>query len=45
MAQKIAIAQAENNNLIAPEQYNSWKAKVAIAQCINKCLWYNYVHF
>jgi len=37
--------QAEQNNLLAEEQYGSWKFKSAIHQCLNKCLLYDLIHF
>jgi len=32
-------------NLLAPEQYGSRKQKSAVAQCLNKLLFYDYIHF
>jgi len=37
----MAIVQVESNQLLAHEQYSSWKSKAAITQCLNKWLWYN----
>jgi len=37
------MANAECNNAIAPEQYGSRKGKAAGIQCLNKCLFYDYI--
>jgi len=42
---KTAISKTESQWLLAHEQYGSWKVKAATTQCLNKCLWYNYMHF
>jgi len=39
------IVKAKKQDLIAKEQYGSRKANAAITQCLNKCLWYNYIWF
>jgi len=39
------MSQAEQLELIANEQYGSWKYKDAITQCLNICLWYDYIRF
>jgi len=40
-----SIKQAEMHELLVHKQYGSRKAKAAITQCLNKCLWYDHVHF
>jgi len=42
---RVMMQIAEENNLLAPEQYRSWKYKSAIIQCLNKRLFYNYHQF
>jgi len=37
-----AMKLAEEHNLLAPEQYRSRQNKVAITQCLNKQLFYDY---
>jgi len=36
---------AEQYNLLAPEQYGSRKQKSAVVQCPNKLLFYDFIHF
>jgi len=38
------MKEAEMANLLADEQYGSHQFKDAITQCLNKKLWYDYVH-
>jgi len=40
-----AMKLAEEHNLLAPEQYRSRQNKVAITQCLNKQLFYDYHQF
>ncbi len=42
---RVTMQLAENNNLLAPEQYGSRKNKAAITQCLNKRLFYDYHQF
>jgi len=35
---RTTMKAVEQQNLLAPEQYGSWKLKVASTQCLNKCL-------
>jgi len=39
------MLNAEQFNLLAPEQYGSRKKKSAIAPCLNKLLFYDIIHF
>jgi len=39
------MLNAEQYNLLAPEQYGSRKQKSAVAQCLNKLLFYDYIRF
>ncbi len=39
------MLNAEQYNMMAPEQYGSRKQKSAIAQCLNKLLFYDYIRF
>jgi len=42
---KVTMQLAEDNSLLAPEQYRSRKNRAAIMQCLNKRLFYNYHRF
>jgi len=39
------MINAETFNLLAPEQNGSCKQKSAVSQCLNKLLFYDYIHF
>jgi len=39
------MLNVEQFNLLAPKQYGSWKQKSAIAQCLNKLLFYDIICF
>jgi len=42
---QVVMYQAEQHNLLAEEQYGSHKFKLAIHQCLNKCLLYDLIRF
>jgi len=42
---RAVMFNAEQSQLLAPEQYGSRKQKSAVVQCLNKLLFYDYIRF